>query len=53
VKRFLDIIAMSAGGWLGWTVGAPVSVFTAFVVSVVGTGVGLYAARRLTHHLLP
>jgi len=53
MKRLLDFIAMSAGGWLGWMVGAWVSVFTAFVVSVVGMGVGLYAARRVTRHLLP
>ena len=39
---------MSIGGWLGWTVGAAVSFFTAFMISMVGTGVGLYAIRRLT-----
>jgi hypothetical protein len=48
VKRLLDLIGMSAGGWLGWTLGAPVSVFTGFIVSIVGTGLGLYAIRRLT-----
>ena len=53
VKRLLDLLAMSAGGWVGWIVGAWVSIFTAFVLGMVGTGVGLYAARRLTKHLLP
>lgn len=32
-----------AGGWLG----AQVSLFVGFVLSVVGTGVGLYAGRRI------
>jgi len=48
MKRLMDMIAMSAGGWLGWMLGAVVSVFTAFIVSMVGTGLGLYAIRRLT-----
>lgn len=53
MKRILDLIGMSVGGWLGWTIGAWVSFFTAFIVGMVGTGVGLYAARRLTKRLLP
>jgi hypothetical protein len=48
VKRILDIAGMSIGGWLGWAIGAPISVFTAFIVGVVGTGVGLWAVRRVT-----
>jgi hypothetical protein len=48
MKRLLDLIGMSLGGWLGWMAGAAISIFTAFVVSMVGTGVGLYAIRRLT-----
>lgn len=53
MKRILDFIGMSAGGWLGWAAGAPVSIFTAFVVSMVGAGLGLYAARRFTMRYLP
>ena len=48
MKRILDLMGMSIGGWLGWTAGAPVSFFTAFVLGVVGTGAGLYVTRRLT-----
>jgi hypothetical protein len=44
----VGFLGMTIGGWLGWIVGAPVSIFTAFVVSMVGTGVGLYLARRVT-----
>jgi hypothetical protein len=53
VKRILDLIGMSIGGWLGWAAGATISVFTGFIVSIVGTGVGLYAIRRLTRGIVP
>lgn len=53
MKGFLAMFGMSAGGWLGWTIGAPVSVFVAFLMSVVGTGVGLYGVQRFLSHYLP
>ena len=48
MKRLLDFIGMAGGGWVGWYAGDVISIFTAFIVSIVGTGVGLYAIRRLT-----
>ncbi len=42
MKGFLNFFGMSAGGWIGWAIGAQVSIFTAFIVSMVGTGVGLF-----------
>ena len=53
MKWILDLIGMSAGGWLGWTVGAWVSLYLAFILGVVGTGVGLYATHRVSKSLLP
>lgn len=53
MRWLLDIVVMSAGGWLGWAVGAWMSPFMAFVLSAVGTGLGLYVARRVTKALLP
>ncbi len=47
------IMGMSAGGWLGWVIGAPISIFTAFIISIVGTGVGLYLTQRMVNRLLP
>lgn len=44
---------MTVGGWLGWALGDPVSLFTAYILSVVGAGVGLYAARRFMGDLIP
>ncbi len=53
MKRLFDMIGMTIGGWIGWAAGAPVSIFTAFIVSMVGTGVGLWAVRRYLGRLLP
>ena len=53
MKRLLDVIGMTVGGWLGWAIGARVSFFTAFMVSIVGTGVGLWATRRYLGRYIP
>lgn len=34
-------------GTVGWYLAAPAGTFTAFVVSTIATGVGIYAGRRL------
>lgn len=48
MKRILDMVGLSAGSWIGWKLGALLSFYAGFVVSMVGMGVGLYAVRRLT-----
>jgi hypothetical protein len=53
MKRLLDFVGMSLGSWLGWAVGSRISFFTAFLLSTVGTGFGLYAAIRLRRNLFP
>jgi hypothetical protein len=53
LKRVLDFIGMTIGGWVGWVAGAPISIFTAFIVSMVGTGLGLWAIRRYVGRHLP
>jgi len=49
----LNLIGMTIGGWLGWELGGLVSFFLAFIIGMVGTGLGLYASQRLSNHLLP
>jgi hypothetical protein len=46
MRGILAFVGMTAGGWIGWVIGARVSTFTAFVLSMVGTGAGLYLANR-------
>jgi hypothetical protein len=44
---------MSVGSWIGWSLGAGISFFTAFILSIVGTGVGLYLTQRAMRRFLP
>jgi len=53
MRKLVATLGMTVGGWIGWAIGAKVSIFTAFVVSMVGTGVGLYYAYRLAARYLP
>jgi hypothetical protein len=52
MKGLVNLLGMSGGGWVGWMAGASISTFTAFVVSVIGSALGLSATRRfVTRHL--
>ena len=53
LKGFLNLVEMSVGGWVGWVLGSQVSFFTAFILSVGGTGVGLYFTQRTLKRFLP
>lgn len=51
--KIVGYMGMFVGGWIGWAAGAWISVFAAFLTSMIGTGLGLYAARRLAMEFLP
>jgi uncharacterized membrane protein YeaQ/YmgE (transglycosylase-associated protein family) len=51
MSRMLGYLCATVGGWIGWALGAHISIFTAFVLSMVGTGVGLYLGRRFAANL--
>ena len=53
MRGILNFIGMTIGGWFGWQLGALMSVFSAFVVGMIGTGLGLYVAQRVTKAWLP
>jgi uncharacterized membrane protein YeaQ/YmgE (transglycosylase-associated protein family) len=52
MSKLLGFVGASIGGSLGWWLGGHVGWMTAFFVSVVGTGAGLFAGRRLADELL-
>jgi hypothetical protein len=52
MSAFFAFIGASVGGWLGWIVGAHVGLMTAYVLSVVGTAIGVYYGRRAAASLL-
>ena len=47
VSKLLVFVGATIGGWIGWYLGAFAGMYAAFIVSIVGTGVGIYAGRRL------
>jgi hypothetical protein len=46
------LVGASAGGAIGWWLGARVGVMTAFFLSVIGTGIGIYLGRLFAEKLL-
>jgi uncharacterized membrane protein YbhN (UPF0104 family) len=51
VSALLATVGALVGGSLGWWLGARVGPITAVAASALGTGVGLYAGRRLAARL--
>lgn len=52
MAKLLGFMGATIGGWVGWAAGAPVGMFTAFVVSMIGTGLGIYVGRRAAQEWL-
>ncbi|MBI4545344.1 MAG: hypothetical protein HY703_09125 [Gemmatimonadetes bacterium] len=44
--KLAGFLGATVGGWLGWVIGARISFFTAFFLSIIGTGAGLYLGRQ-------
>jgi hypothetical protein len=52
MAKLLSFLGASLGGTVGWWLGARVGIMTAFVISMLGTGVGMYAGHRIAGRLL-
>ena len=52
MNKLASFIGMTVGGAIGWYAGNIMGFMTAFVLSCVGTGVGLYVARRAAQQYL-
>jgi hypothetical protein len=50
VSKVLGFLGATLVGALGWWVGSAVGIMTAFVLSTVGSGLGLYVARKVADH---
>jgi uncharacterized membrane protein YeaQ/YmgE (transglycosylase-associated protein family) len=48
--KLLGFVGATVGSYLGWWIGSSYGIMTAFIVSMVGTGVGIYAGRRVASH---
>lgn len=47
MAKLLAFLGMTIGGWIGWALGAHFGFFAAFILAILGTGMGLYAGRRI------
>jgi hypothetical protein len=45
MAKLLMFVGATVGGAIGWWLGARVGIMTAFIVSMLGTGVGIYGGR--------
>ena len=52
MSKLFTFLGASLGSAVGWWLGARVGIMTAFIASMVRTGVGMYAGRRIAGLLL-
>jgi hypothetical protein len=52
MSKLLTFLGATLGGAIGWWLGAPIGTMTAFILSMLGTGVGVYAGRRIAAAVL-
>ena len=52
MNKLVGFIGSTIGGYAGWALGARVGTMTAFMLSIVGTGLGIYASRRVVNEML-
>lgn len=53
MRWFLVMLLMSALGWVGWFAGSPLGLGGSFVLSMIGSGIGMYLGRKLVNEYLP
>jgi len=47
MSKLLGFVGATLGSYAGWFIGEPFGIFTALLVSFVGTGFGLYYGRKI------
>lgn len=50
MSRIFALLGASLGGALGWWLGGHVGVMTAFLLSTLCSGVGIYGGNRMARH---
>ncbi|MEP6731550.1 MAG: hypothetical protein ABJE10_12960 [bacterium] len=50
LTKLLSFIGATVGGGIGWWAGESYGFVVAFMVSMVGTGFGIYYGRKLGRH---
>lgn len=47
MKKLLSLLFSTIGGSIGWWAGDYIGMVTAFILSMIGTGIGMYYGVRL------
>jgi hypothetical protein len=50
MNKFYSFLGATILGYVGWYIGAKVGMTTAFILSMVGTGVGIYYGRKIAQY---
>ncbi len=53
MSKLLALVGATLGGAVGWWLGSLIGLMTAFIISIVGTALGVYAGRRFADEYLP
>jgi hypothetical protein len=52
MMKLMGFLGATVGGYAGWALGARFGTMTAFVISMIGTGLGLYVGRQVANRVL-
>ena len=52
MTRLMGFLGATIGSYAGWALGVRFGFMTAFMISMVGTGLGIYAGRRVAQGML-
>ena len=50
MSKLFSFLGATIGGYAGWFLGAKIGFTTAFMISMVGTGIGMYYGRQIARH---
>jgi hypothetical protein len=50
MRKLFSLLGSVIGGYAGWALGDPFGLFTMFLLSMAGTGVGIDVGRRIGTH---
>jgi uncharacterized membrane protein YfcA len=53
MEKLLILVTTTVLGTIGWWIGEFIGLFTAFMLSIVGTAAGVYVGRRIAREHLP
>jgi uncharacterized membrane protein YeaQ/YmgE (transglycosylase-associated protein family) len=52
MNKLVGFVGATIGSYVGWALGIRFGFMTAFLLSIVGTGLGIYLAHRAAREML-